>query len=226
MNNLFRIFDASTSDLLSLNWFLLGVVFILLPKSFHLREGRLRLIVSNLLGFLKQDFSMAIGVAPRTTLIPLLCSIFILILVVNFIGLMPYVFTCSRNLSFTLRISLVLWLSIQIGFILNCLNHLLAHLVPLGTPRVLVPFIVYIELIRATIRPLTLAVRLAANMVAGHLLICLVNGASYNSPIIVGVLLGGITLMILELGVVFIQAYVFRTLSRLYYAELNENLKF
>lgn len=226
MDNLFRIFDASTRDLLSLNWLLLGLVFIILPKPFHLQQGRLECLFRRLLNFLNKDFSIAIGVAPRATLIRLLCSIFLLILRVNFMGLMPYVFTCSRNLSFTLRISLVTWLSIQIGFLMNCINHLLAHLVPLGTPGVLVPFIVYIELIRATIRPLTLSVRLAANMVAGHLLICLVNGASYNSPLIIFVLLGGITLIILELGVVFIQAYVFTTLRRLYYAELNENLKF
>lgn len=104
-------------------------------------------------------------------------------------------------------------------------NHFLAHLVPLGTPGVLIPFIVFIELIRAIIRPLTLSVRLAANIVAGHLLICLVNGAPYFSPVIPVVLLAGLLLIMLELGVVFIQAYVFRTLSRLYYAELNERVE-
>lgn len=84
---------------------------------------------------------------------------------------------------------------------------------------------VFIELIRAIIRPLTLAVRLAANMVAGHLLICLVNGVSYSSPVVPMALVAGLVLITLELRVVFIQAYVFRTLRRLYYAELNESVE-
>ena len=55
-------------------------------------------------------------------------------------------------------------------------SNFLSHLVPRGTPIVLVPFMVFIELVRRVIRPLTLAVRLAANMVAGHLLLVLVRG--------------------------------------------------
>lgn len=55
-------------------------------------------------------------------------------------------------------------------------SNFLAHLVPTGTPPLLIPFMVIIELVRRVIRPLTLAVRLAANMVAGHLLLVLVRG--------------------------------------------------
>jgi len=79
---------------------------------------------------------------------------------------------------------------------MRALDHLLAHLVPLGTPGVLIPFIVFIELIRSIIRPLTLAVRLAANMVAGHLLICLVNSTPFGYPVIILAIIAGILLII------------------------------
>jgi len=99
----------------------------------------------------------------------------------------------------------------------------LAHLVPSGTPSVLVPFIVLIELVRNFMRPITLAIRLAANMVAGHLLLVLVRGPI---PIIrvttlVAAFAGLLRLIILEFGVSIIQAYVFITLSSLYIREVN-----
>ena len=94
---------------------------------------------------------------------------------------------------------------------------------PKGTPYVLVPFMVLIEIVRNLMRPLTLSIRLAANMVAGHLLLALVRGPM---PSISIVLLGAafvalVALIVLELGVSFIQAYVFMTLSSLYLDEIN-----
>lgn len=225
MNNLFRMFDPSTREMFRLNWFTLLAFLAIFPKVAHSKRGRYDMGYRSLVNFLHSDFSMAIGVSPMPGLTPWLVSAFMLTVTINFLGLIPYNFTASRNLRVTLSISLFLWVGIQVGYLVKAKNHFLAHLVPLGTPGVLIPFMVFIELIRAVIRPLTLAVRLAANMVAGHLLICLVNGAPYYSPVIPVVLLAGIMLMILELGVVFIQAYVFRTLRSLYYAELNERLE-
>ena len=99
----------------------------------------------------------------------------------------------------------------------------LAHLVPKGTPIVLVPFIVIIEIVSNLMRPLTLSVRLAANMVAGHLLLVLVRGPmpTLNLAVLTLAFVGLIALIILELGVSFIQAYVFITLSSLYIDEIN-----
>ncbi len=99
----------------------------------------------------------------------------------------------------------------------------MAHLVPLGTPPVLMPFIVIIELVRNIIRPLTLSVRLAANIIAGHLLITLIGHSA--SPVISfslrGVIFALVLLCVLESAVSVIQAYVFRMLSTLYFNEVN-----
>jgi len=98
-----------------------------------------------------------------------------------------------------------------------------AHLVPSGTPPALIAFIVLIETVRNVIRPITLSVRLAANMVAGHLLITLLGNqgvglASTAIPLLVGV---QILLVVLESAVALIQAYVFTTLTTLYAREVN-----
>lgn len=97
-----------------------------------------------------------------------------------------------------------------------------AHLVPHGTPGVLLIFIVVIERIRILIRPFTLAVRLGANMIAGHLLIVLI-GAQIGKVggLEVFVVFGQFVLLSLEVAVAFIQSYVFVTLMTLYFGELE-----
>merc|ERR1719197_2251582 len=99
----------------------------------------------------------------------------------------------------------------------------LSHLVPLGTPYVLIPFIVLIERVRNIIRPGTLSIRLAANMVAGHLLLTLLGSQGPNAQGIVLLVLVGrlILLLCLELAVACIQAYVFTILRSLYLNELR-----
>jgi F-type H+-transporting ATPase subunit a len=98
-----------------------------------------------------------------------------------------------------------------------------AHLVPQGTPAVLIPFMVCIETISNVIRPGTLAVRLAANIIAGHLLITLMGNTGPGLAIrLVGLLLiGQIALLMLESAVAIIQSYVFAVLRTLYSSEVN-----
>ena len=97
-----------------------------------------------------------------------------------------------------------------------------AHLVPLGTPIVLIPFIVLIETIRNVIRPITLSVRLAANLTAGHLLLILLGESIVNRKIliVITVTAAQFALITLEAAVAVIQAYVFATLSTLYASEV------
>jgi F-type H+-transporting ATPase subunit a len=97
-----------------------------------------------------------------------------------------------------------------------------AHLVPQGTPPILIPFIVVIESIRNIIRPGTLAVRLAANIIAGHLLITLLGntGTSLRLILINILIITQLLLLILERAVAIIQSYVFAVLRTLYSREV------
>merc|ERR1712074_196968 len=104
-------------------------------------------------------------------------------------------------------------------------NNLLAHLVPVGTPRFLIPVIVIIETVRNIIRPLTLSIRLAANIVAGHLLLTLFGSQGpllslFNLSLLI---IGLFILLLLEVAVACIQSYVFTILSSLYLNELIRN---
>ena len=98
----------------------------------------------------------------------------------------------------------------------------MAHLVPVGTPRFLMPVIVIIETVSRIIRPATLAIRLAANIVAGHLLLTLLGSQAPSLSVVnlMILILGLIVLLLLEVAVACIQSYVFTILSSLYLNEL------
>jgi F-type H+-transporting ATPase subunit a len=99
---------------------------------------------------------------------------------------------------------------------------MLAHCVPLGTPPVLIPFMVLIETISNLIRPGTLAVRLAANIIAGHLLLVLLGnqGPNLTSAFLTVLIVTQILLLVLESAVAVIQSYVFAVLATLYSREV------
>merc|ERR1712032_1393626 len=151
-----------------------------------------------------------------------LLEFFFFIVINNFIGLFPYVFTRRRHMSFTLALALPLWLGSILMSIIYQYNNLLAHLVPVGTPRFLIPVMVVIETVSNIIRPSTLSIRLAANIVAGHLLLTLLGsqGPSRRGVVILGLMVSLILLLCLELAVACIQAYVFTILRSLYLNEL------
>jgi len=169
------------------------------------------------------EFRQSIGKVTSPGLSFLLLRLFYSIVYSNFLGLFPYVFTATRHLVVTVSLILPLWLGYSLFYIVINTNSFLSHLVPNGTPYPLMPFIVVIELIRNFIRPLTLSVRLAANIIAGHILMSLVR-----SPLVT---ISGIfffvtfsillTLLLLELAVSVIQSYVFRTLLSLYIIDSN-----
>merc|ERR1719400_1455402 len=138
-------------------------------------------------------------------------------------GLAPYIFTSSSHISFTLTLAMPIWLGRIVFSIKNQYNNLFAHLVPRGTPVALMPVIVIIETVRRIIRPGTLSIRLAANIVAGQLLLTLLGsqGPSLSINIITILIVGLVLLLCLELAVACIQAYVFTILRSLYLNELR-----
>lgn len=98
---------------------------------------------------------------------------------------------------------------------------MIIHLVPIGSPGILTIFIVLIETIRNVIRPITLSVRLSANIIRGHLLIHLLTSIPYNSNQIFIIIIPIIVALIfLESAVALIQRYVFITLVSLYTNEI------
>nr|AAU07742.1 ATP synthase subunit 6 [Hypsipetes olivaceus] len=156
----------------------------------------------------------------------ILTSLMIFLLLINLLGLLPYTFTPTTQLSMNLALAFPLWLATVLTGLRNQPSASLGHLLPEGTPTPLIPALILIETTSLLIRPLALGVRLTANLTAGHLLIQLISTAtvalSSTMPLVsLLTLLVLFLLTILEVAVAMIQAYVFVLLLSLY---LQENM--
>nr|ADA58008.1 ATP synthase F0 subunit 6 [Buteo nitidus] len=156
----------------------------------------------------------------------ILTSLMLLLLMLNLLGLLPYTFTPTTQLSMNMALAFPLWLATLLTGLRNQPTMSLGHLLPEGTPTPLIPALILIETISLLIRPLALGVRLTANLTAGHLLIQLISTATTALlPILPTVsaltMLILLLLTILEITVAMIQAYVFVLLLSLY---LQENI--
>lgn len=223
ITNLFSVFDPSAIFGLSLNWIRTFLGLLIIPSAYWLIPSRYNIFWNSILLTLHKEFKTLLGPSGHNGSTFIFISLFSLILFNNFIGLFPYIFTRTSHLTLTLSLALPLWLSFIIYGWINHTQHIFAHLVPQGTPAILIPFIVCIETIRNIIRPGTLAVRLTANIIAGHLLLTLLGntGPSISYILVTFLLVGQIALLVLESAVAIIQSYVFAVLRTLYSREVN-----
>nr|AVN67829.1 ATP synthase F0 subunit 6 [Ischnoptera sp. B084] len=225
MTNLFSVFDPTTTlNNMSLNWMSTILGIFIIPMSYWLIPSRHYILWNKLLLTLHKEFKTLIGYSKINKGSSFMfISLFSIIVFNNFMGLFPYVFTSTSHMVMTLSLAMPLWLSFMTFGWINNTQHMFTHLVPQGTPAILMPFMVCIETISNVIRPGTLAVRLAANMIAGHLLLTLLgNTGPHLSVYLLTLLIGTqIALLVLESAVAIIQSYVFAVLSTLYSSEVN-----
>nr|YP_010710149.1 ATP synthase F0 subunit 6 [Stephanitis nashi]WCS41449.1 ATP synthase F0 subunit 6 [Stephanitis nashi] len=218
MTNLFSTFDPSTSMKLSMNWISMMMIMIILPTNFWIKKSRMMMMTYIIMNNLIKELKMTLNMKSKEVIL-MLISIFFLILVNNLMGLMPYIFTATSHMVVNLTLSLPLWMSIMLFSWTNKTKMMLIHLTPMGTPEPLMPFMVMIEMISNIIRPISLSVRLTANMITGHLLMTLLETSMQmkNLPILIVQMF----LMLFETAVAFIQSYVFMMLMTLYISEVN-----
>lgn len=217
--NLFSVFDPTSYFRLSLNWIILLIVFSFIPIKYYLIERGLIKIFKILFIQVRRVFKEVSF--PNHLALNFLCVMtFIYLVLRNLLGLFPFIFTRTAHPVITLGFGVVLWLSFfLIGFSCN-FKIRCAHLVPEGSPFVLSPLIVLIERVSHLIRPFTLSIRLAANIIAGHLIIGLLSRIRIVSLLgfFSSIILQNI-LFVLEFGVTVIQGFVFRILLLLYALE-------
>ncbi|PJA79708.1 MAG: ATP synthase F0 subunit A, partial [Nitrospirae bacterium CG_4_9_14_3_um_filter_51_5] len=149
---------------------------------------------------------------------PLITTLFLFILFSNLVGLVPGSFTVTSQIIVTgvFAVSVYL-LSLVVGFQLHGAKFL-GILVPPGTPGWLLPLMIPIELISQLARPISLAVRLFANMTAGHVILGVLFGLTIAGGLFLGWLPFSFTIALygLEVGIAFIQAYIFTILTCVY----------
>nr|YP_009654840.1 ATP synthase F0 subunit 6 [Placosternum urus]QCI09408.1 ATP synthase F0 subunit 6 [Placosternum urus] len=221
MTNLFSSFDPSTSMNYSLNWISIYIGMLMMPYYYWVLPNRMNSLFNIITKNLHNEFKIILGDKSKGITL-MMISLFLFIMMNNLLGLLPYIFTSSSHLVFSLTLALPLWFSTMLfGWFKNT-NSMFAHLVPNGTPALLMPFMVIIESISNIIRPGSLAVRLTANMIAGHLLMSLLGNKSLsiNNYMLMIIVLLQMMMMTFELAVAIIQAYVFSILTTLYSSEV------
>lgn len=224
INNLFSIFDPSTNLFnFPFNWIRTFIGLLFIPLSFWFLPNRHYLLWNFISNKLHNEFKTLLGPNRINGSTFIFISLFFFILFNNFLGLFPYIFTRTSHLNISLSLSLTLWLRFIIYGWLNNTQHIFIHIIPQGTPTILIPFIVLIETISNIIRPRTLAVRLTANIIAGHLLLTLLSNTGINIPnyLLIILIIVQILLLILESAVAIIQSYVISILRTLYSREVN-----
>jgi F-type H+-transporting ATPase subunit a len=149
---------------------------------------------------------------------PLIATLFLFILFCNLIGLIPGSYTVTSQIVVTAVFACTVYgLSLLMGFVLHG-GKFFGILVPPGTPGWLLPLMVPIELISQLARPISLAVRLFANMTAGHVILGVLFGLAVSGGVLIGWLPFAFTIAMngLEVGIAFIQAYIFTVLTCVY----------
>jgi F-type H+-transporting ATPase subunit a len=154
---------------------------------------------------------------------PFIFSLFMFVLFCNMLGMLPYSFTVTSHIIVTFALAAVIFIGVTIiGFV----NHGVGYLklfIPSGVPVFLLPLIVIIEIISYLSRPVSLSVRLFANMMAGHTMLKVFGGFVISLGIVGGWLPLSFTVALtgLEILIAFLQAYVFAILTCIY---LNDAL--
>lgn len=205
-------------------WFASLLLIVLFAIAF--RKGRkkpsgLRVALESLYLFVRNDIALPnLGDELGKRITPFLATLFFFILTCNLMGLIPLFVTATGNISVTSSLAIVTFIMIQImgikerGFI-----GYFKSLVPHGMPAIIYPILIPIEILGLFIKPFALAMRLFANMIAGHMVIfallgiIIVIGTIFVSPVSIAF---AIFINLLELLVAFIQAYIFTMLSALF----------
>nr|QXT59964.1 ATP synthase membrane subunit 6 [Tuberculatus sp. Calphy40] len=214
--NLFNIFDPSTMIFnLELNWISTMMIIMLMPNFMWIMPNRMNWIINKILMILNNEMLMLYKTKKIKSPSFLFISLFMFIFLNNFMGLFPYIFSSSSHMIFSMTLAMPFWLFFIIMSMIKNTKNMIAHLIPIGTPMLLAPLMTIIETMSMFIRPLSLSIRLTANMIAGHLLMTLLNS---NSMMII-ILLIQMFMMMFELCVAMIQSYVFSILTSLYSSE-------
>jgi len=219
-------FDISLNKAIFVMWIGVALVFaifmIVVRGGVSLIPGKLQSLAEMVLEFIGGMVDEFIGEDDRDKFLPFIASLFLFILICNLIGLVPGSYTITSQLVVTGVFAIGIFImTLVIGFARHG-AHFLSILVPPGVPKIMIPLMIPIEIISMLARPISLAVRLFANMTAGHTVLAVLFGLAMTSPLWVGWMPFGFTVIIngLEIAIAVIQAYIFTTLTCVYIGDV------
>jgi len=212
--------DISINKAVVFMWIVVSAAAVLMVMAGSARKlvpGKLQSLAEMMVDFIRSMILDTMG-KEGMRFFPLVATLFVFILFSNLIGLIPGSYTVTSQIIVTAVFSFVVYgLSLVIGFMLHGVKFL-GILVPPGTPGWLVPLMIPIEIISQIARPVSLAVRLFANMTAGHVMLAVLFSLTIGGGLLIGWLPFAFTVAIygLEFGIAFIQAYIFSILTCVY----------
>ena len=198
------------------------IIFNLGSKKNSLLPNKIQLLAELSYTFVSKMISDTAG-SKAKPYFPFIFSLFMFVLLCNMVGMLPYAFTVTSHIIVTLIMALFIFIAVTIiGFIKHGFKYL-SIFIPSGVPVVLLPLITVIEIISYLSRPVSLSVRLFANMMAGHTMLKVFGGFVISLGMLGGwlPLSFSVALTGLEILVAFLQAYVFAILTCIY---LNDAL--
>lgn len=213
-------FDISINQAVVMMWVVVGLaawLMIAAASAKRLVPTKLQSLAEMLVEFVRGIILDTMG-KDGMRFFPLVATLFLFILFCNLLGLIPGSYTVTSQIVVTAAFALGVYvLSLVLGFLLHGVKFL-GILVPPGTPGWLLPLMVPIEMISQLARPISLAVRLFANMTAGHVILGVLFGLAVAGGLLIGWLPFAFTIAMngLEVGIAFIQAYIFTVLSCVY----------
>jgi F-type H+-transporting ATPase subunit a len=213
-------FDISINKAVVMMWVVvsLAALFMVIAGSARkLVPGKLQSIAELMVDFIRSMILDTMG-KEGMRFFPLIATLFLFILFCNLLGLIPGSYTVTSQIIVTAVFSCVVYgISLVMGFLIHGIKFL-GILVPPGTPGWLLPLMIPIELMSQLARPISLAVRLFANMTAGHVILGVLFGMAISGGLLIGWLPFAFTVAIygLEVGIAFIQAYIFTILTCVY----------
>ncbi|HSF67824.1 MAG TPA: F0F1 ATP synthase subunit A [Nitrospiraceae bacterium] len=212
--------DISINKAVVLMWVVVSLAAVLMVAAGSARKlvpGKLQNVAEMMVDFIRGMILDTMG-KEGMRFFPLIATLFLFILFCNLLGLIPGSYTVTSQIIVTaVFASVVYGISLVMGFLIHGLKFL-GILVPPGTPGWLLPLMIPIELMSQLARPISLAVRLFANMTAGHVILGVLFGMAISGGLLIGWLPFAFTVAIygLEVGIAFIQAYIFTILTCVY----------
>nr|QIZ12597.1 ATP synthase F0 subunit 6 [Hemiarthrum setulosum] len=224
MMDIFSSFDDQNFTTFSMSPLIWGfgiLPSLIIQSSFWSKWSRGIGLISFVESFMYEQVSRTLG-KRISGFSNIVVSIFIFLMLVNLLGLFPYVFSLSSHLSFAFCFGLPFWFSLILSGSIFNLSEVVSHFLPSGAPSILNPFLVLVESVSIMVRPVTLSVRLSANMSAGHIILGLIGSYlgfgifSYSYIVLFGLIFVQVFYFIFEVGISLIQAYIFSLLITLY----------
>ncbi|ACA21178.1 ATP synthase F0, A subunit [Methylobacterium sp. 4-46] len=204
---------------------IIALITLVATRQRALVPGRMQSLAEAFYEFIASTVHQSAGHGSER-FVPLVFSLFMFVLVLNLFGMIPYAFTVTSHIIVTFMLALVVILTVVIyGFMAHGV-HFLDLFVPPGVPGWLKPLIVAIEVVSFISRPISLSVRLFANMLAGHIALKIFAGFvpallaagiwGILSPLPLAL---SVAITALEMLVAVLQAYVFATLTSIYLSD-------